>query len=179
MLKNQKSEDPNNDSQLIDLVDEEFEKGYLKLFFSRHPFSVYVKLITIFGSIVGFSVIAASLIRILNSLQAILETATSDQTIMVLLAIIAIFANLVIFPFVTVGTIKSSSKFDVLVYHNYNALKKKVKTKELHPKLMALIILRSKHPDFLLKKFYAKDETLTDSEVLKILYDHPVTKVDF
>jgi hypothetical protein len=158
---NQNSEEPNNSSQLIDLVDRKFKSKYRKLLLTRLPYTVYTKFILILGSIVGFIIIAMLLIRILNILPSISETATLEQTISVFLAITALFVSIVLFPFSTLGTIKSISLFDVLVHCNYNALKKEVTSEDLHHKLMALVILKSKHPNFpesivkrIIKRFY-------------------------
>ena len=169
-MNNNVSEKPNINSQLIDLVDNQFKRSYRTLLFNRLPATIYTKFILILCSIVGFIIITTLLISILDILPSMLKTTTPEQTINIFLAIIALVTSIVIFPFSTLGAIKSVSLFDVLVHCNYNTLKKKVKSEDLYPKLMALVILKSKHPNFSLKMFYAEDKFLTAQEVLKILY---------
>jgi hypothetical protein len=159
-----------NECPIINLVDNEFERRLGHIYLSRNlDRRFYSKFFLLGFFFAVYFLVAFILSKIIQAVPFTLSSSTPSQTLTLFLSITTAFVALVSFSFGTMFNLKTENISEIQQNYNYNVLKKKVKPEEC-PTLKALIILKSRQPDFLLSKFYSNDKQLNNEEILKILY---------
>jgi len=163
-------------NDLVSLVDEEFETRLYRIYFSKNlDFRYYMKfgLMAFFFFIFLFAVYVLSAVT--KALPFTISQTSPTDTLILFLSIVSVFIAIGSFFFSSLEVLKPEKNSEIFENYNYCVLKKKVAAEE-YPLLKALVILKSKHPQFPLKEFFpSKSNPLKKKDLFKILYD---TKVD-
>jgi hypothetical protein len=161
-----------SEDDLLTRVDKKFEKRLWKIYFSRKlPFSSWARILVL-GFLFIIYFIAAYLLYLVNeALSSIVSKLTASEALTVYLSMVAAFIALASFSVSIIDFNKPESEYKVLVHYNYEVLKQNVPNEKL-PLLKALVILKSKHPEFSLKEFlHPLDKSMTNEKLFEILYN--------
>jgi len=114
---------------------------------------------------------AVLLAQIIHTLPNVISQLTAADSVAILIAIVATFIGLVSFITNIIDVTKFvETKSEILSRYNCEKLKDKVELIDF-PELKALIILRSKQPNFKLSELFSPvEKTLTKEKMVQILY---------
>jgi hypothetical protein len=153
--------------QIIEKVDNKFEKRLRKIYFSRNTeFRYYLTFITLIFYLVLFLMICVLLGWIVKALPSVSQQPPSTQ-IAISISITAAFIALASFAVNIQKLIEPANMAEILFEYNYKVLKENV-TKENAALLKGLVMLKSKHPELSLKQVL--ELPITKDKLFDMLY---------
>lgn len=159
-------------NELVDIVDSNFEPSLWKIFKAKKLGATnYAKIVFFIFLMIVYIIGAILLSQIIYLMPLVINQLTTGDSVAILLAIVATFIALISF----IANISNVTKFtetksEILGRYNYEILCKKVTPKDF-PLLKALIILRSKQPEFRLSQsFDPIAKSLNKGKLREILY---------
>lgn len=149
-----------SEKSLLEIVDTRFETRLWKIYWSRKlPFAYYSNFVLL-AFLLAIYFIAAYLLSLITK---VLPSALSapNEAVPILISIVATLIALASFATNMIDVVKPESEYEIWTTYNYEAMKENVSPEEL-PLLKGLIMLKGRHPSFLLANFLSPlDKTLT------------------
>ena len=153
--------------QIIEMVDNNFEKRLRKIYFSRKTkFDYFLPFITLIFYLILFMFAAYLLALVARAFPVVSEQPASTQ-IAVAISLTAAFIALASFAINMQNLVKPQNLNEILFEYNYKVFKEKVAEENL-ALLKGLVMLKSKHPELSLKQVL--ELPITKDNLFEILY---------